>query len=55
MYTIIDVEIRHGIHWVKSIISEFENRFNVTEFPYKKEINDQEYMIINKTDNVFTT
>lgn len=55
MYTIQHIKVENGIHWVTSIIHQFENIYNVSNFPYKKELSNDEYLIINKTENVFTT
>ena len=55
MFTVMHIKIENGIHWVTSIVSQFENTYNATSFPYKKIINDTEYYYITKTENVFTT
>lgn len=53
MYAIQHVEIKNGIHWLISLVYQFDNIYNATSFPHKKWISDNEYLIITKTEREF--
>lgn len=52
MFTIKHIEIRDGIHFVKSMVYMFENKYKVKKFPCTKVLNNTEYLILDKIERV---
>lgn len=56
MFTIMHIEIENEIHWVKSVISTFDHKYNKVKcFPHVKRLNNREYLYITKTEGVYVS